>query len=242
MFTSGTTGSPKKVTHNFNSLNRHVVIKNEFNKAVWGLAYSPTHIAGIQVIFQSILNKSTLVRLFGLKREEVSEQIIVNKITHISATPTFYRLNLPLSSKAMNVLRVSSGGEPYNEKLGNLLSKSFPNAKIKNIYASTEYGTLFASTGEYFTIKKKYDDKVRIVKNQIEVHKSLVNLKNIKTHEDWYRTGDIVKFDKQKRNFKILGRDTDAINIGGFLVNLLEIESYILNIDGIRNCRVYAKK
>ena len=68
MFTSGTTGSPKKVTHNFNSLNRHVVIKNEFNKAVWGLAYSPTHIAGIQVIFQSILNKSTLVRLFGLKR------------------------------------------------------------------------------------------------------------------------------------------------------------------------------
>ena len=142
----------------------------------------------------------------------------------------------------MNVLRVSSGGEPYNEKLGNLLSKSFPNAKIKNIYASTEYGTLFASTGEYFTIKKKYDDKVRIVKNQIEVHKSLVNLKNIKTHEDWYRTGDIVKFDKQKRNFKILGRDTDAINIGGFLVNLLEIESYILNIDGIRNCRVYAKK
>jgi len=51
LFTSGTTGTPKKVSHLFQSITRFVKT-SETNKAnVWGFAYNPTHMAGIQVFF-----------------------------------------------------------------------------------------------------------------------------------------------------------------------------------------------
>ena len=99
LHTSGTTNVPKPVTHDFNSINRFLIIGESHSSDVWGLAYNPTHIAGIQVIFQSILNGNTMVRLFGLSRSKTLETIIKNKISHISATPTFYRMNLPSKKK-----------------------------------------------------------------------------------------------------------------------------------------------
>ena len=55
LFTSGTTGIPKKVTHDFKSIARFVKFSEHNEKSIWGFAYNPTHIAGIQVFFQALL-------------------------------------------------------------------------------------------------------------------------------------------------------------------------------------------
>jgi acyl-coenzyme A synthetase/AMP-(fatty) acid ligase len=242
LYTSGTTGKPKKTVHTFKSLNRFIFINESYRDDIWGLAYSPTHIAGLQVIFQSLLNYNTMVRLFGLKPHQIHKQFRENNITHISATPTFYRMNLPLDTPAHSVKRVSLGGEPFNIDAKEIISKSFPSAKITNIYASTEYGTLFASSGELFTIKDKYKKTVRIVSDQIEVHKSLINLSKPNFNGDWYKTGDMVEFGDSDTNFKIIGRKNDLVNVGGLLVNISEIENELLKIEGIKQCKVYARE
>jgi len=54
LFTSGTTGIPKKVSHNFTSIARFVKISEHNEKSIWGFAYNPTHMAGIQVFFSGI--------------------------------------------------------------------------------------------------------------------------------------------------------------------------------------------
>ncbi len=90
LYTSGTTGIPKKVTHNFNSITRFVKISERNTNSIWGFAYNPTHMAGIQVFFQALLNGNAIVRLFGLSANEIHREINENFITHISATPTFY--------------------------------------------------------------------------------------------------------------------------------------------------------
>ena len=96
IFTSGTTGQPKKIVHRIATLTRAVRIGEKYSGQVWAYAYNPTHMAGLQVFFQAFENQNTLVNVFGKSREMVYHLIDEKQITHISATPTFYRLLLQL--------------------------------------------------------------------------------------------------------------------------------------------------
>ena len=242
LFTSGTTGQPKKVTHDFKSINRYVKISSSLSSNIWCLAYNPTHIAGLQVIMQAILNANSIIRLFELSKNKVYEQIIDFRISHISATPTFYRLVLPGPETYKSIKIISSGGESFSDHLKNHIFKTFPNAKIKNIYASTEAGTLFASDGEFFIIKDNMKNFIRINSNEIEVHHSLIGELSV-NHSEWYKTGDVVEVDKKNPfKFKIISRKTNLINVGGLNVNPNEIEDFIKTIPGVFDVVVYAKK
>ena len=99
LFTSGTTGRPKQVTHSLEGLTRMLKVSASHEPNVWGLAYNPTHIAGVQVILQAFFNGNPLVNLFQASREEIVRALVEHKVTHLSATPSFYRLLLRWSRK-----------------------------------------------------------------------------------------------------------------------------------------------
>ena len=71
----------------------------------------------------------------------------------------------------------------------------FPNAKLTNIYASTEVGSLFASKGEYFKIPDKFLKYIKIENKELLVHKK-ITAHTLPNNEKWFRTGDIVEFKK----------------------------------------------
>ena len=56
IFTSGTTGQPKKVVHTVDTLTRSVRLGDKYKGQVWAYAYNPTHMAGLQVFFQAFEN------------------------------------------------------------------------------------------------------------------------------------------------------------------------------------------
>lgn len=241
LYTSGTTGIPKKVTHNFNSITRFVKISERNTNSIWGFAYNPTHMAGIQVFFQALLNGNAIVRLFGLSANEIHREINENFITHISATPTFYRLLLPCQETFPSVERITSGGEKFNEKTILQLKDTFPNAKITNVYASTEAGTLFASENDVFSIRPDYEHLIRVHDGELLIHSSLMGSSDINIKE-WYNTGDLIEIIHEKPlKFRFISRKSDMINVGGYKVNPLEVEETILTLTGIQNVRVYSK-
>lgn len=241
MFTSGTTGIPKKVSHNFESITRFVKVSERNKKSIWGFAYNPTHMAGIQVFFQALLNGNTIIRLFGLDTKDIYAEINNNAITHISATPTFYRLLLPCDRTFPFVERITSGGEKFNEKVFKQLNEIFPNAKITNVYASTEAGTLFASQNDIFSLRPEYEHLIHIENNEILIHNSLMGSTEINVGE-WYNTGDVVEIVSQKPlKFRIVNRKSEMINVGGYKVNPHEVEEAILALTGINSARVYSK-
>lgn len=241
LYTSGTTGIPKKVTHNFNSITRFVKISGRNSNSIWGFAYNPTHMAGIQVFFQALLNGNSIVRLFGLTPGEIYNEIKEYGITHISATPTFYKLLLPCEEAFQSVERITSGGEKFNEKTIMQLKRIFPNAKTTNVYASTEAGTLFASDNDLFTIAPEFEHLIRVANNELLIHNSLVG--SIDTNlEEWYNTGDLVETISEKPlKFRFTSRKNDFINVGGYKVDPLEVEETILTMPGIKNARVFSK-
>lgn len=241
LFTSGTTGLPKRISHSFQSITRFVKKSESHSSNVWGFAYNPTHMAGMQVFFQALLNGNPIVRLFGLSKEQIFESISEFAITNISATPTFYRLLLPEFNQYPTVKRLTSGGEKFDEKTINALKQIFPNAKITNVYASTEAGTLLASNGNDFTIKPEFIDLIKIEENELLIHKSLMG-KSEDFSNEWYYTGDMVEIISQNPLiFRFISRKNEMINVGGYKVNPHEVEEAIREIDGVSEVRVFAK-
>jgi acyl-coenzyme A synthetase/AMP-(fatty) acid ligase len=242
LFTSGTTGIPKKVSHNFKSITRFVKVSQRNEKSIWGFAYNPTHMAGIQVLFQALLNGNSIVRLFGLDTKDIYTEIKNNGITHISATPTFYRLLLPCDETFLSVERITSGGEKFNEKTFKQLNDIFPNAKITNVYASTEAGTLFASQNDIFSVRPEYESLIYFENNELLIHSSLMGSTETNIDE-WYNTGDVIEIvSKNPLKFRFVNRKSEIINVGGYKVNPLEVEEAILTFPGIKNVRVFPKQ
>ncbi len=244
LFTSGTTGLPKKISHSFQSISRTVRRSDRHVSSVWGFAYNPSHMAGIQVFLQALLNGNTIVRLFKLGREDLLLKIQQFNVSHISATPTFYRLLLPADRTLNTVTHLTSGGERFDKKTLEALSKMFPNAKITNVYASTEAGTVLASSGDHFEIKSEFQNLVKIENNELILHQSLMGTsETLKLQPDgWYATGDIVEIiSEHPLCFKFVSRKNEMINVGGYKVNPGEVEEILLLMDGIREVRVYGK-
>jgi acyl-coenzyme A synthetase/AMP-(fatty) acid ligase len=200
--------------------------------------------AGIQVFLQAFANLNPLINIFNQPREGIYKVIEEYGITHISATPTFYRLLMPFEKEFTNVQRITFGGEKSDENLYEHIRRIFPNAKINNIYASTEAGFLFVSKGENFIIPENIRDKIKIIDNELLVHYSLLGSSdNLKLDNEYYQTGDLIEWvNYEKGEFKFKSRKNELINIGGYKVNPNEVEEALEKMTEIKQAIVYGKK
>jgi len=244
VYTSGTTGLPKKVCHSLTGLARYVKKSPDYASDIWGFSYNPTHMAGLQVLLQIIFNQNSSVNFFMKSKDFIYSSIEKYSVTHISATPTFYRLLLPQEKTFSSIKRITLGGEKSDKKLYESLLKIFPNAKINNIYASTEGGSLLASSGEFFKIPESMTDKIKICDDELLIHKELLGQsESFSLDGDFYKTGDMIEWiDSEKKLFKFLSRKTNLINVGGYKVNIEEIEDYIRQLPQIADTVVYGRK
>ena len=243
IFTSGTTGQPKKVAHSISTLTRSVRIGEKYRGQIWAYAYNPTHMAGLQVFFQAFENQDTLVNVFNQPREYVFQQIEEKAITHISATPTFYRLLLPFEKAYESVIRVTLGGEKSDQHLYDSIKKIFPKARINNVYASTEAGTLFAARGDCFQIPELLKDKLKVLDGELMIHKSLLGgSSSFEFFGDFYHSGDLIEWvDESAGLFRFKSRKNELINVGGYKVNPSEVETAIMSIAGVKQAMVYGR-
>ncbi|WP_412463515.1 AMP-binding protein [Halobacteriovorax sp. RT-2-6] len=234
LFTSGTTGVPKKLYQSLLNLARNVKIY-PFHQC-WGLCYNPTHMAGVQVLLQVIYNFSTIVDLRNSNRYTLLQEY---NVTNTSMTPTFFKINFFDSQELSSFKTVTFGGEKVSQNILEKAEKVFPEAKIRNIYASTEAGSLFVAEGEYFVVLDSMKEKILFKDSKLYIHESILadGLGNV----EWYDTGDIVEFlNGDESRFRFVSRDSDIINVGGYNVNPNEVESIISSSELVKDCIVYS--
>ena len=242
LFTSGTTKKPSLIIHTVDKFINNARIGSKYSDNIWGFSYNPTHMAGMQVFFQAILNGNQIVDIYKKSKQHIIESLLKTKVTHLSGTPTFFRLLVPMPEKFTNVRKITMGGEPTSNNLIKVLKSIFPNAKFNNIFASTEAGTIFASGNDTFNIDDKIEPYIKIVENELIIHKSMLG-KSEKIKSDWYKTGDIVEvICENPKKVKFISRKKEVINVGGEKVNPNEVESIINSHPEVSFSRVFGKK
>ena len=242
LYTSGTTGRPKKVYHTLTTLTRTVKRSPKLANKVWALAYNPTHYAGLQVFFQALFNLNPVVYVFGQPVHHVPELLRKYHVTNLSATPSYYKMFLPLASVNETMERLTFGGERMDETLLPDVKRVFPNAEIRNIYASTEAGALFTSDGNVFSVTLGLKDKIRILDTgELLLHASLLGGGVPLQDGEWFSTGDLVESVGENR-FRFVSRKTEMINVGGYKVNPNEVETIIRQVGGVADVLVSGKE
>lgn len=241
LYTSGTTGSPKPIRQSISNLTRAVQVAPKHDGDVWGLAYQPTKIAALQVILQAICNGNTIVNLFDRPIDEARKFVRSWNISHLSATPTYFRLLAADSSPFPTVRAVTVGGEVCDTSLRSKLEVLFPNAKFRNVYATSEMGTLLHSSGDCFEVTNSLREYVRIHEGRLWIHQSLVaeNLHNQCIDGFWDSGDEVQVVEENPLRLKITGRRTDWINVGGTKVNPHDVEKILRDMPGVLDARVF---
>lgn len=238
--TSGTTSTPKLINVKVSNCIRYVKKTNETSKRIWGMGYPHKSFASTQVFFQALMNKESIIYLYGFDFQSADQFFTNYTITNLSCTPTFLSMLLVnLKKEYKSILKITTGGEKMKNSLIKSFKRTFPRAEYINIYATTETGSLLYSTTEYFIIPEKHITQLKIVDGTLRVHKSLLNeIDNI--NGDWYDTNDIIEFIDEKQ-FKFVSRSNGYLNTGGFRVSPLQIEEKIMEIEGVKDVHVYGK-
>lgn len=249
--TSGTTGTPKWIAHNIESLTRALSNTPDNRRLRWALCYQPCRFAGIQVLLQSLLSGATLVDCSAGDMASRVRRMQDHAITAISATPSFWRqLLMTTELSALPLTHITLGGEIADQTLLDKLAHAHPNAKILHIYASTEAGVGFAvadkragfprtwlATG-YQGLRLKIDERHHLWLKPRNMLTSSSRLSSDST--GFLDTGDQVSVTAERVLF--LGRATGVINVGGNKVYPEQVEHVLLMHPQVTATRVYAKR
>jgi len=254
LYTSGTTGNPKKIAHNTASLSASVRLSEKATTHCWALTYKPNKFAGLQVLLQSLLNGDCLVDCTVGTLDKKIALMVDNKIGAISATPSWWRqLLMTQNLDALSLSRITLGGEIADQPLLDSLSSRFTSAKIFHIYASTEAGVGFAVNDKKAGFPLAWvthgvnKTELKIKNNLLWVKPFSDNVKlntttNIIETDDlgFINTQDVVSIEGERVYFK--GRINGAINVGGHKVFPETVESALLTSPLVAQARVYGKE
>ena len=253
LFTSGTTGTPKKISHDFLSLTHSCKeYKHSDIPFKWCLMYESSRFAGLQVLLQSLLSGSQLFIPSNSSFESILKCILDKRPNCISCTPSFLRkLLLNHDFQNLSFKQITLGGEAVDYSILNFIIKKFPTARLTHIYASTEAGVGFSVKDKLpgFPSSWLNDQHLSPVPMKLSNRSTLM----LKPHRiargkeieerlegDYFDTQDVVEVVNDRVLFK--GRENGVLNIGGNKVFPDEIEQIIRSISHVSQVRVYGKE
>jgi len=252
--TTGTTGTPRGVRHDWNRLLRGTArIKPEPGHR-WLLAYGIHQFAGLQIMLHVFAAGATLVAPAPRRPREGLRAMRELGVTHASATPTFWRFVLAEmrgDGGPVPVLQqITLGGEAIPGPLLGDLEKSFPDARISQVYAASEFGSTGSMrdrrAGLSAEVLDRGDDAevaIKIVDGELWIRSRTGMLgyygEPPVDPDAWRPTGDLVELDGDRIHF--LGRSSEVINVGGVKVHPLTIEERVSAVDGVGVARVFGR-
>lgn len=255
--TTGTTGEPKIAQHSWQSLGRTVQQVRPRPDQAWLLAYGPQQFAGIQVLLHVLAAQATLVAPFPRQPRDGLQALLGGGVTCVSATPTYWKFLLiearSLEADLPPLEQITLGGEASSPALLDELATVFPTARVTQVYASTELGSVASvSDGrpglsiEQFWSPERPDAQLRIEDGELWVRADAAMVGYVGVDDDrrstddgWWPSGDRVEIVGDRVEFR--GRISEIINVGGVKVHPLPVEERISAVPGVDMVRVHGR-
>lgn len=254
LFTSGTSGESKGVVLSAVRLMRRFEnLDTSVDKSLRCMVFLKLdHIGGLNTLFSVLFSGGTAVSVADRSAEVVCEGIEKHQVQLLPTTPTF--LNMMLLSGAhlqydLSSLRIITyGTEPMPASTLRAVHQVFPRVNLKQTYGLTELGIFStkskSSDSDWMKIggegvEYKIEGNILFIKSSSAML-GYLNAPSPFTEDGWYNTGDRVEVDGEF--LRILGRESEIINVGGEKVYPAEVESVLLEMDNVREVLVRGKK
>ncbi len=250
LFTSGTTGAPKLVSHTLPGLTGPIAPAS--GGAVWSTFYDVRRYGGLQILLRALLGGGSMVLSDAI---EPTAAFLARAgaagVTHISGTPSHWRRAL-MSGHAARIAPayVRLSGEIADQTLLDRLRAAYPGARVAHAFASTEAGVAFDVTDGLAGFPAVWvgapgPAELRVLRDTLHVRSArtaagyLGAAPCLSDADGFVDTGDIVALRGDRYHF--LGRVGGVINVGGQKVHPEEVEAALHAHPAVLAARVRAR-
>ena len=242
LFSSGTSGIPRGVIHEFEPFLSKFSIPNlKKNSFLAFMLFD--HIGGQYQLFSSLFSGSTLAILNDRSPKTICATLSKYQIEFFPTNQSFLRVLLASGEwrhhDVSHVKVINYGTEPMSRETLVRIGEVFPSAKLHQNYGSSELGLLRSKSKSNDSLWMKFegnDQEIRIQDGNLEVRRSgaflgYLNEPSPFLEDGWFRTGDLAE--EKDGWIKIIGRKKDEINVGGLKVHPTEVEEILLQMPNV---------
>ena len=250
LFSSGSTGRPKAILHALGSLLEKFRKPRHCYRTLSFLLFD--HIGGVNTLLYTMANLGSIVVPEDRSVAAVCRAVGRHRAELLPTSPSF--LNLLLLAEAHKTHDLSSlklityGTEVMPERTLQLAGAAFPGATLQQTYGLSEVGILRSKSAGNNSLLVKvggedYETKVVNGTLRVRARTSMLGYLNAPSPfdaEGWLDTGDAVI--QEGDYYRILGRESEIINVGGQKVYPAEVEKVIAEIPGVIDVAVIGEE
>lgn len=249
LFSTGTTGRPKAILHDLTFFMRRFETPRPTLKTINFLLFD--HIGGLNTLLHTLFNKGTVVAPTSRSVGDILETCAEHEIEALPTTPTFLRMMLMsglIPDSVPKSLRIITyGTERMDQPTLDALCELLPDVDFRQTFGMSELGIVRVKSEARNSLFMKVGGEgveTRVVDDVLEIRSQTrmlgyLNADSPFDEEGWYNTKDIVE--ERDGYYKVTGRTSEVINVGGLKFMASEVERVALQFDGVELAKAEGK-
>lgn len=241
LFSTGTTGRPKAILHDLTRFLKRFETPRPTLRTINFLLFD--HIGGINTLLHTLFNRGVVIAPESRTVDSILETCRKYDVEVLPTTPTFLRMMLMSGSvpgKIPPCLKIITyGTERMDQPTLDDLCKLLPNVDFRQTFGMSELGIVRVKSEARDSLYMKVGGEgveTKVVDGILQIRSSsrmigYLNAPSPFDSEGWYDTKDVVEV--KGDYYKVTGRISDVINVGGLKFMASEVERVALQFTNV---------
>jgi acyl-CoA synthetase (AMP-forming)/AMP-acid ligase II len=201
------------------------------------------HIGGLNTLLHTLFNKGTVIAPKSRNVEDILATCERHEVEVLPTTPTFLRMMLMsglIPDRVASSLKIITyGTERMDQPTLDALCELLPDIEFRQTFGMSELGIVRVKSEARNSLFMKIGGEgveTRVIDNVIEIRSETrmlgyLNAPSPFDKDGWYNTKDIVE--EKDGYYKVTGRTSEVINVGGLKFMASEVERIALQFEGV---------